>query len=113
MFFLFSYTGVIGNLNDYQTYYDVTIDVDHSSENQTYYDVTIDVDHSSEIIEPETTCELKIVKGGYVIDDLAAAYGGDRVYMKCDAKCKGPGATPALTWYKEPSNIPISAFTGR
>ena len=96
-FVLFSHTGVIGNLNDFEI----------------NYDVTIDVDHSSEMFEPETTCELKIIKGGYVIDDLAAAYGGDRVYMKCDAKCKGPGATPALTWYKEPSNRPISAFTRR
>ena len=60
-----------------------------------------------ELIEPDLSCDLIIKKDGYVIDDVATGYGGDAVYLKCDARCKGPGATPALAWYKEPSRIPI------
>ena len=101
-FFCLYHSGVIGYPYDKYQY-----------DNEINYDVTIDRHRSFEFFEPETTCELKIKKGGYVIDDFATAYGGDRVYMKCDARCKGPGATPALAWYKEPRNRPISAFTRR
>ena len=58
---------------------------------------------------PDPTCDLIIWKGGYVVDDVATGFGGDRIFIKCDARCKGRGATPALEWIKNPRQTPIAS----
>ena len=62
---------------------------------------------------PQLQCDLTIRQGGYEVEDFAMAFGGDPVYLTCDARCKGPGATPALGWYKGKSQMPLPSTRGR
>ena len=63
--------------------------------------------------EPSLDCKLTIRQGGTLVDDVATGLMGDDVSLTCDARCKGPGATPALVWYKQPDQKAIRSTRGR
>ncbi|XP_045162719.1 prolow-density lipoprotein receptor-related protein 1-like isoform X5 [Mercenaria mercenaria] len=60
-------------------------------------------------------CELTLQKDGNIIKDgeHVLGIGGDLNQIYCKALCSGPGPTPGIKWYREPSKRPVRMFSGR